>query len=537
MVSSARTAIACSLLIFSTVVFARSQNVSDKNFTGTISGKITLKGKGLSGVVVGLNLVESQHQQNTRHRGVTDEEGKYRITNLPPGSYEVLVSTPAYVGADGARRKSLIVGKNETIENVDFALVPGGVITGKVTDSDGRPVIELDVFVTPAQVMEHSYVSVRSGIRTDDRGIYRVFGLSAGKYMVSAGQDDYFTFGDPWSRSEYKLTFHPAAADLSQATIIEVTEGSETTNVDITVARSITKYSAFGRIVDGDTGQPIANVRYGVHMFINQNHEGLRTSGAVSNKEGDFKVENLPPGKYSVIVEPPEDSDWRVEPVRFEVVDRDVTGLVLKTSKGATASGVIVLEGEDTKLVPNMDKNRIHAYVVTQGRARGSNQTTRVNSDGSFRISGLPGGLLNLWLNAADHLRIIRLERDGIAYPRNVEIKELEQVTNLRVVVNYANGTIRGVVKLATGGSPPEARVSITLKWIGSDPDVWNSSNSVNVDARGLFVAEHLLPGTYEVKASLFLANDPNAKVLQTTQQVVVTNGGVSNITLTLPQN
>jgi hypothetical protein len=535
MVSSARTAIACTLLILSTIVFAHSQSVSDKSSTGTISGRVTLKGKGLSGVVVGLTLAEYQRHQPARHRSVTDEEGNYRITNVPPGSYEVAVSTPAYAaaGGSGMRRKSLIIGKNETVENVDFALVRGGVITGKVTDSDGRPVIEIEVSVSPI----HTDHSLRGGIRTDDRGIYRIFGLSPGKYRVSAGQEDHSNFGDPWSTSDYRLTFHPAAVDPSQATIIEVTEGSETANVDIAVARSMVKYSASGRIVDGDTGQPIADVSYGVYMFVTQNHEGSRTSGALTNKEGEFKLENLPPGKYAVIVEPQPDSEWLVEPVRFEVIDHDVTGLVVKTSKGGTASGVIVLEGEDSKLVPNMAQNRIIAYVGTRSRNRGLNQEARINPDGSFRISGLPGGLLSLWLSARDHLRIVRLERDGIAYSNTLEIKELEQVTNLRVVVNYANGTIRGVVKLATGGAPPEARFSVTLKRMGSNPEVWTSNDSARVDARGQFVAERLLPGTYEVKASLFVPNDPNAKVLQTTQQVVVTSGGVSNITLTLPQD
>jgi len=537
MVSSARTAIACTLLILSTIVCAHSQSVSDKSSTNTISGRVTLKGKGLSGVVVGLTLAEYQRHQTTRHRSVTDEEGNYRITNVPPGSYEVAVSTPAYTaaGGSGMRRKSLIIGKNETVENVDFALVRGGVITGKVTDSDGRPVIELEVSTSHIQQTGHGFASVRGGIRTDDRGIYRVFGLPAGKYRVFAGEEDQSSFGDPWSRSDHKLTFHPATTDSSQATIIEVTEGGEITNVDITVARSMVKYSASGRIVDGDTGQPIADVPYGVHMFVSQNHEGSRTTGAVTNKEGEFKLENLPPGKYAVTVEPQPDSEWRAEPVRFEVIDQDVTGLIVKTTKGATASGVIVFEGDDSKPIPNLDRNLIHAYVATQSRSRNSNNEGRINLDGSFRISGLPGGSLSLSLLSPEHLQIIRLERDGIAYTGNVELKELEQVTNLRMIVSYANGTIRGVVKLATGALPPES-LNVTVKRIGGNPEIWFSRDSVQVDARGLFVAEHLLPGTYEVKASLF-SNDPNAKISQTTQQVVVTNGGVSNITLTLPQD
>src|SRR5438045_7997757 len=84
---------------------------------------------------------------------------------------------------------------------------------------------------------------MESNARTDDRGIYRIFGVPPGNYRVAAGQREESNFGSRTERAAYRLTFHPAAADISQASIIEVTEASEATNVDIAVGRTVTKYT------------------------------------------------------------------------------------------------------------------------------------------------------------------------------------------------------------------------------------------------------------------------------------------------------
>jgi hypothetical protein len=128
MVSSGRQTIVYILLLLSTVVSAQSQSAVDKAATSTISGKVTVAGKGVSGVVVGL-IISDHFRSNvrrTRFRATTDEDGNYRLTSVPPGTYDVIPASPIYVASDG--RKSLVVGKNETVENIDIALERGGVM-------------------------------------------------------------------------------------------------------------------------------------------------------------------------------------------------------------------------------------------------------------------------------------------------------------------------------------------------------------------------------------------------------------------------
>ncbi|HVI70776.1 MAG TPA: carboxypeptidase regulatory-like domain-containing protein, partial [Pyrinomonadaceae bacterium] len=210
MVSSARQAVTCFLLIFFSGLYAHSQTTTlpAKTSTASISGKVTIKGKAAPGVVVGVRPVESANYQPGRPKAVTDDQGNYKIVNIPPGYYQIVAVAPVYISEDEGRGKTILINKDETIENVDIALVRGGVITGRVTDSEGRPLMEEGVSVYPLE-MARSFYQVSMTVRTDDRGIYRFYGLRPGKYRVGAGMNDLFIGRQ---RGVYKLAYHPAAS-------------------------------------------------------------------------------------------------------------------------------------------------------------------------------------------------------------------------------------------------------------------------------------------------------------------------------------
>jgi Carboxypeptidase regulatory-like domain len=529
MVSSGRQTIVCTLLLLSTVVSAQSQSAVDKPATSTISGKVTVGGKGVWGIVVGL-VISDQYRSNfhpTRFRSTTDEDGNYRITNVPPGTYEVIPASPSYVATEG--RKSLVVGKNETVANIDIALERGGVITGKVTDADGRPVVEEEVSVLAATTT-HRALYFRN-IRTDDRGIYRAYGVPAGSYQVSAGRDA--SVGGRRLEGRRQRTYHPSAVDPAAAILIDVSEGSEAINVDITFGQPARTYSARGRIIDSDTTQPVPKMPVGVQTFW---EHGSTAMGGVaeSTKDGEFKVENLPPGKYAVYSEPSADSNWHSEAAKFEVTDRDVEGLLIKTFRGASAAGVVILEGtDDTKLRASLLAGRIVGQIL-DGYLGRSEPSAAINPDGSFRITGLAAGRLVLRPQPSESFQLIRLERDGIVYPRGVEIKEQEQVTGLRVVVGHANGAIRGVIRVANGMElPATARLWVVVT---RTEEIVPYGSPVHPDSRGQFRVEGLVPGTYQIDVSVFMDAPPpqSASIPPARRTVVVTNGAVADVTITL---
>jgi hypothetical protein len=63
---------------------------------------------------------------------------------------------------------------------------------------------------------------------TDDRGIYRIYGVAPGRYRVSAGVSDDDTYPSiRTGRVSYRRTYYPDAPDAADAKIVEVTAGGE----------------------------------------------------------------------------------------------------------------------------------------------------------------------------------------------------------------------------------------------------------------------------------------------------------------------
>ena len=115
---------------------------------GSVSGRVTIKENGVAGVAVGLRKGADTVMASREPfvRATTDQDGYYRFTNLAPSSYSITPSVPAYVMArKDPESKTVLVGEDENVENMNFALVRGGVVTGRVTDADGRPVIEQQI--------------------------------------------------------------------------------------------------------------------------------------------------------------------------------------------------------------------------------------------------------------------------------------------------------------------------------------------------------------------------------------------------------
>ena len=334
MVPSTRHAITCILLVLVAAVYLQAQTTAEKVVSGSISGKVTIKGKPAVRIMVVANDVREGRSSNARrYRARTDQAGSYRITNLAAGTYEISTSTPALVPAN--QSGSVVVSEGEQVENVDLSLVPGGVITGTITDSEGEPVIGEPVRITPLNNRFPSGFSATLMTRlhidntTDDRGVYRAFGLPAGKYKVSVGESG---SGRRSSQEYYKETFYPSVNDAAKATVIEVTEGSEANNIDIVLGRPIGTFRVTGRLVDGETGRPIPNIRYSVGQTIKHDQNTIGSSSSTvgeTNANGEFRLENVTPGRYTIFIEPAPGSDVPAAFLTVEVVDRDLTDLLI----------------------------------------------------------------------------------------------------------------------------------------------------------------------------------------------------------------
>jgi hypothetical protein len=509
---------------------------------GSVSGHVTIKDKPAVGIAIGLRRSGGMGQLEKFYKAVSDEEGFYRITNVPAGTYDIAPSAPAYVAAEAntPRGKSVIVGEDENVEDVNFSLVRGGVITGKVTDANGQPLIQQQVNLFRASDFNQQplrQVFSAGNVQTDDRGIYRFFGLAAGRYKVASGRGDEIYAANYYqpSRLIYKQIFHPDATDQTKATIIEVREGSETTNVDISLGSPMQMFTVSGRVIDGEKGLPVPNVRFAFQRRLGERFD-IADSMAVSNSGGDFTVEGVIPGKYSVVLFGNPNQEVRAEATAFDVIDQDVSGLTVRLIKGASISGVVVLEPEDKKAFAKLAELQLRGYVTAAPGTPISGQSSfcEIDPDGSFRLPGLSPGQLNLWLSATrgaaplKGFTLLRVEHNGGVMTRGLEIKEGDQLTGVRVVIGYGTASIHGVVKIENGPVADGVRLFARIFKPGS-PSM--NIAGAPVDARGQFLLEGVPAGVYELSVTGLA---PNAKQVTSKREINVQDGVVNEVSITL---
>jgi hypothetical protein len=536
------------LAIVSTFSTVRVQAQAEKKErSGSVSGRVTINGKGASGVVVTLIRYEVRSRPGDRLRSLTDQEGNYRIAGVPAGKYQVTPLAPALVPKNYDQApfismgKSLLMGEGETVEGIDFALIRGGVITGKITDAGGQPIIEELVSIERADQGNRSdswNPLSWMAQQTDDRGIFRIFGIPPGRYRVVAGPNEDGSYQRTTTgRTTYKRTFHPNVTYPAKATIIEISEGAEATGVDITVGAAIPGFAVSGRILHSETERPIANASlYLIHtIVVNDNHSNRDISSVPrSNSQGEFRVENLVPGTYALATWT--DSDLRISPVKFEIVDQDVSGLVVRATPAASVAGKVVIENPGNEAdKTNLAQLYIDADVSGEVNDFDLGRTMSLKPDGGFRFAGLPAGTVQFSVGAFSRsdsgYQISRIERDGLVQPNGIQIQDGEQVTGVRVVIVGGNATIRGVIKVENGPLPAGANLHVQIMKTGERS---SRMRHPDMDSRGNFMIDRLAPGTYELTAMAFLPSSQSSQVLgSSTKQVVnVADGGVTEVTL-----
>jgi carboxypeptidase family protein len=546
---------------------AQAQQRDNRPRTASIGGRVSLGGAPAANALVMVVEVDPrsrgewpsgstvQSQQRAFIKVRTDGDGRYRVTGLTEGAYMIRALSKAYVRpADSSNFdifKSITLDEGESRDNVDVALVRGGVITGRVTDAEGRPFIGGYLQLSPLDENGRPKEGFNSNddLRgyADDRGVYRIYGLPAGRYILSAGDGGGYSFAS----RKYIQTFYPNATDQSQAKIIEVKEGAEVTGIDIRLVVGKNSYEAIGLVVDAETGQPLPQISLMCIEAPDKENEGRRYGRqATTDDEGRFKVTGLPTGRYELYLEvqgfpySQNSSEHYCEKTRFQVGDSDVSGLEIKAIRGSTISGVIVFEGvNDPGVKAKLQQAMLFILVVGKRESTGDGAayeghgraSAKIAGDGSFRLSGAPPGMgqFHLW---GSELWIKRVERDGMEIKSAFEIRQGEQIAGVRIVVVQPDGSIRGQIEIADGKLPVGWQLHIsatpmkTTTGDGGYPTFRRGGGYAVADEKGRFVIERLIAGEYEVtltavvKVSQFEWD--KAPGISAVKQRVTVNGG-----------
>ena len=532
-----RLTLLIALLVSFIAAVSAQQNPNSK--TGSIAGRVILANKGVAGVTVTITMRgDALSGSALKLSAITDDQGRFRISNLSRGTYVVWPFVPAFVVAEATGvyplGKSVSVVEGEAAEEINFTLTRGAVITGKVTDSTGRVVADEPVRILPVQaslkrLVSSIYPSI-TDIRTDDRGIYRAYGLPGGAYKVAVGDPQFAALTSTNGRRYYPETFHPDVTDEAKAPIVEVADGGEANGVDITVVRPLFGYSASGRFIDSKSGEPVPNVSFGLTMLSDKNvSRGWVSLRGASSSSGLFQIDNLPPGTYAVSVL---GGDHYGASESFTILDTDVTDNEIKTRRGAMLTGNVVVEGaSDRSLTAKLSRAQLQAYTWSVGNAVGGISYSDINPDGSFQIGPLRAGTLSISVGSKDRnvppdFALLAIEHNGVDKSSGVQIRDGEDVSGIRLIFGYGTGIIRGTVRIEGGTLPEETQIDAAFIRPGNSLTIAHT----RVDARGQFVFERVPPGNYELGVNAYVPG----KRVSARQMVAVSNGVATEITVTL---
>lgn len=410
---------------------------------GAITGRVVADdGEGVANVMVYLNIVGSR--SGSPRATVTDENGNFRFSDLVQHEYTISVSdSRGYIRTPMPETERRSPRYYRIGDKVTVTMARGGVISGRVTNANGEPVIA--VAVTALRVRDVEGAPARGGYPsrprfTDDRGVYRIYGLTPGTYVVAANRRDNNFRPGPAPYDDELPAYHLAATSRAAATEIKMGAGAEVTGVDI-------RYSgASGHTIRGvvSGGKGIV-VRPAVSVQLFSAQGELSTNSAFIRPGDDnrgFAFYGLPDGEYIVTARSAgADQGLAATPAHITLTGADIAGIELKLDPLGLFSGRIDIKG-----LPNScgAKRKISLERFSIALVRDdplaealpflrylnvSNQ--RVDENGKFTINGVEPG----------HYRIVARSPD-----ENLYVKA--------ITANAATPARRGAARAANPAGP-----------------------------------------------------------------------------------
>lgn len=531
-----------------------------------------------SGVLVGSVVTDTTSLQPVRRAMVrltgesaatsrvvgTDDDGRFVFDRLPAGTYTVSATKAGLVRSfHGSTRPGVgpgvpvAVGNGEKVD-VTIRLLPGAVVTGVVTNPRGQPVQGITVTAVNAGLSGSAPPSpVR--VVTDDRGVYRVFGLAPGEYVVFALPEivpapygrgstlapevravseadvqwakNIGAVGTPGARSTsqppqtsrpvaYAPVFYPGTTDVAGAASLRVASGDELGGIDVSL-RIVSLARVTGTIVDG-AGQAITNAQ--VTLVPKRGDrpspvDALVSSGAIQLPRANvsatgFVFSGVAPGEYTLIARSGAAQRgaapgtgprtlWSVVDLAIDGTDR--SDLSLRLLPGLSVTGRFVFEPGAAQPV---DPATLNLSFVAINPIPGVPVTFRaaVETDGTFRVPSLAPG--------AYFARIDPSARAGrwflkstIAGGRDFADRPLAAVADgsdlSGVVVTFSDRAAELSGRVIDAGNQPVTRYSIVV--VTTERSLWlPGARRIRVAAPatdGSFTVNDLPAGEYAVAA------------------------------------
>jgi hypothetical protein len=513
---------------------ARPAQTAPSERTGVIRGKVT----GPEGLPLRQAEVRIVGARTGLSRGEsTDADGRYEASGLPPDSYLATASKPGYASVQYGQRRTSYPGKRVKVadgeaQQIDFTLPRAATLAGRVLDEFGDPVQGATVSLLASRFSNgrRALVDVARSSPTNDLGRFRIFGLEAGDYLLTATA----ARAGPYKLPGYATTFYPGTGSVADATLLTITGGDDQFAVDISLLPGRTA------TVSGTAFDSIGEPYRGPLQMAGRDRAGALTGPplpATAGPDGTFEFLNVAPGEYVVqttAFHGPHDMEFGEQFVR--VADRDIRGLSLRASAGSTVSGRITFEGSTSRPSTQSVRFMFLQTDVDLGPPPGSYRA-KINDDWTFEYVGLFGPLLIRpetppgWL-----LKSVKASGMDITDTPTMFGRRDQSRTDVEVVLSRKAAEASGVVVDARG-QPVSACAIIVFS---TDRDRWHPYSRFvkegSCDADGTFSVGALPPAEYFVAAMDRIEGSERAGEWQDPAFLEALAGSATRVSLTEAQ-
>jgi len=488
---------------------------------------------------------------------MTDSLGRFAFDNLQPGTYKLIFASNGYARQDygqrgaGAAGIPIVLNAGQAKSDIVMRMSQVSAVGGRITDSSGFPIAGV-----PVQLFRFAYdetgqrkVQRAASTLTDDRGDYRIFHLSPGRYYLNAGNLpgqtgangpslDLLNQGlSPNANSnripeKYTLSYYPGVDDANSAAPIDVPSGADLSGLNMSL-RVQQAYRVRGNVVDSRTGQPpaSANITLSVQTLDPRDFKSVYITVNYNAADGTFELKDVSSGSYTISATLPNPASQNLPPnfsnmssaeqsalltvmssasasaprasAAINVVNSDVDGLQLKPSPGGIIAGRFSSDQDASMPAPEFTFLRIQLKAVDGMAPATPNgitaQSRPAGADGTFRIDNLWPGEYRLALAGLPAGYYVKEARLGELDLLNGNFRYLGTDTRmLDVLISPRTGQIDGTVTNSQGQPVPGALVVLVPE---RNRDRAELFRPVTADPSGHFNIAAVAPGDYKLSA------------------------------------
>jgi hypothetical protein len=488
----------------------------------TIQGQVVAQpgGQPLKKVTI---RIFSDDEENS-YAALSDAEGHFKIEDVKPGHYNLHIEHNGFLEAEKHGRRyrdeTLTLKPGQELKDLVFRMRPGAVITGKIMDAEGDPILRANVEVFRQRSSSSQANSQFYGHEfTNDLGEYRISGLPPGRYLVFAHVWRAFpatastsneNTGPSKPETVYATTYYPGTMDKSQAAAIELHAGDQVpANFSLVASPSF-------RIRGTVSGLPItvgSSIEIHADSKTDSNAYAYSPNGKI-DKDGKFEIRDVLPGSYTLSLAVSGDGRFPQEintGQTVEITNTDVDGLRVAPVPNSQVHGQFRMESgqkidwSQTIVDLDSDEDSDSGSRSYHGWAH----SDEVKSDGSFELKNVPAGSYHLVARPR-----AQALRDYFVKSVNLGSKDVSDTGfttggvsySLDIVVSAKGAIVEGSVLNAKDQPVVDADiVAIPEAARRKRRDLYKEDST---DQRGHFNIHGLSPGHYRVLAFEDLEDD-----------------------------